>query len=114
MFPLVKKIIDGVLLVLIMIDCAVDRTSISNIESARFSTTSGNRAERAGEDVHSSRVNHLLNNIKSANLDYNLDKEHNVEFYPGRSIMNDATPVEQSITFSNGHHKMGPSRLGRA
>ena len=107
MFPLVKKIIDGVLLVLIMIDCAVDRTSISNIESARFSTTSSSRAETAGEDDYSSRVNHLLNNIKSANLDFHLDKEHNVEFYPGRSIMNDETPVEQSITFSNWPSKDG-------
>ena len=101
MFPLVKKIIDGVPLVLIMIDCAVDRTSISNIESARLSTTSSNRADRVGEDVHSSRANHLLNNKKSANLDYHLDKEHNVEFYPGIDIMNDVTPVEQSITFSS-------------
>jgi hypothetical protein len=110
MFPLVKKIIDGVPLVLIMIDCAVDRTSISNIESARFSTMSSSRAERAREDTAFRRQNHLLSNIKSANLDYHLDKEHNVEFQPGSSIMNDATPVEQSITFSNGHHKMGPSK----
>ncbi len=80
MFPLVKKIIDGIPLVLIMIDCAATGTSISNIESARYSTYVEHRAERAGEDDYSSRVNHLLNNIKSANLDFHLDNEHNVAF----------------------------------
>ena len=83
MFPLVKKIIDGVPLVRLMIDCAVDRTSISNIESAKISTKSSSRAARAGEDVHSSRVNHLLNNIKSANLDFYLDKNTNCRVNPG-------------------------------
>lgn len=101
MFPLVKKIIDGVPLVRFMIECTVDRTSISNIESARRSTVSSSRAEREREDAASGRQSHLLSNTKSANLDYHLDKEHNVEFQPGRSIMNDVTPVEQSITFSN-------------
>jgi len=80
MFPLVKKIIDGVPLVRFMIECTGDRTSISNIESAKLSTMSSYGAEIKGEHMYTACSDSLRNNTKSANLDYHLDNEHNVEF----------------------------------
>lgn len=64
MFPRVKKIIDGVPLVRFMIECAVDRTAIYNIESARFSTLSSNAAEREREDAASRRLKPSLKQYK--------------------------------------------------
>ena len=106
MFPLVKKIIDGVPLVRLMIDCAVDRTSISNIESAKFSTMSSSRAAKEREDAAPRRQNHLLNNIKSANLDFYLDKEHNVKFNPGSE---NSHRSNNRLHLANDQHKMGPN-----
>ena len=85
MFPLVKKIIDGVPLVLIMIDCAVTGTRhLDYIESAKeHSTMSSGRAELTHEensaaicntqDGHQGstpRANYSRDTLSQANLDY--------------------------------------------
>ena len=86
MFPLVKKIIDGVPLVLIMIDCAVTGTRHLNyIESAsKHSTMSIERAELMSheensaaicntQDGHQGSTPRAINSrdtLSQANLDY--------------------------------------------
>lgn len=87
MFPLVKKIIEGVPIVLIMIDCAVTGTRHLNyIESAKeHSTMSIERAEllsqeenpaatcttQSGYQESTPRVNYSRDTLSQANLDYN-------------------------------------------
>lgn len=88
MFPLVKKIIDGVPLVLIMIDCAVTGTRHLNyIESAKeHSTMSIDRAELMSHEEDSlpaicttqdwyqgstPRATNSRDTLSQANLDFN-------------------------------------------
>ena len=85
MFPLVKKIIDGVPLVLIMIDCAVTGARHPNyIEPAKeHSTMSIERAELTHEENSAAicntqdayqgstpRANNSRDTLGQANLDY--------------------------------------------
>jgi len=87
MFPLVKKIIDGVPLVLIMIDCAVTGTRHLNyIESAREHPTVSNGGAELGtreentaatcttQDGYQKSTPRAINSrdtSSQANLDYN-------------------------------------------